>query len=114
MSNQLCLLSGRIILEAKRPKGLEAEIHPFFVHPNNQVWGRTVCRHLYHETLHFWQFLGFGYLANLVARDWDRLLAFEKTGRVAPLTPEQRAFTEDRGEAGFSAIELLECCTRYW
>jgi hypothetical protein len=114
MGNQICLLSGKLVIDAPRPRGLESDLNPFFMNPNDAKWGRTICRPLYHEILHFWQFLGYRYVASLVAQEWERLLAFEATGHVVPLSHEQRDFEAFRADGGFSAFELLECWTRYW
>lgn len=71
-------------------------------------------RQLFHETVHFWQYLASGYLARLVEEDWDRLVAFEQTGRTTREAPRRVHFIRPHPEHGFSPRDLVEASARYW
>ena len=93
--------------EQWRDEGLDA----FYAHPNHPDWGPTLARVLYHESIHFWQFLASAYIANLVAEEWHRLEEFERTGEVEAQSEGVSDYT--RGSP-FSPHELVECWARYW
>ena len=71
-------------------------------------------REIFHETIHFWQYLASGYLARLVEEDWDRLIAFERTGTVRREAPRRLHFVQPHPEHGFSPRDLAEAFARYW
>jgi hypothetical protein len=105
-------LSGVVTVPAEAPAAWAHDgLDEFYAHPNDERWGAALCRVLYHESLHFWQLLASAYLANLVAREWGRLLEFETTGEIVPQSDEVAGFT--RGSP-FSPSELSECWARYW
>ena len=70
----------------------EEGLRPFYENPNSDLWGETLCRVLYHESLHFWQFLASGYIANFVNEEWIRLLHFENNNEVEPRSEYQENF----------------------
>jgi hypothetical protein len=86
----------------------------FYQNPNNAAWGQTLCRVLYHESIHFWQFLSCGYIANLVGEEWARLLDFENSGRIRPHSNLVQNYRRRLDDRPFSAGELAECWARYW
>jgi hypothetical protein len=105
-------LSGVVRVPAAAPPNWELDgLDAFYENPNHSEWGDTLCRVLYHESVHFWQFLASSYLANLVGKEWARLRAFEETGEVRLEDEAVRAFGE--GEP-FSAFELAEAWARFW
>jgi hypothetical protein len=54
-------LSGTLRVKAAAPEDWkDLDELPFWEDPNNEKWGDTLCRVLYHETLHFWQILSSG------------------------------------------------------
>lgn len=67
-----------------------------------------------HETLHWWQQLGHGFMTWLAAEDWQRLTRFESTGTVPALGPRMREFVRKNKSLGFSAWTLNESLTRFW
>jgi hypothetical protein len=108
-------LSGKINIPVHAPENWREEgLSSFYHDPNNPEWGSTLCRVLYHESLHFWQFLASGYLANLVAEEWQRLFKFRQTGEIGDLSPEVIAYRNKSENRPFSAAELVECVARYW
>jgi hypothetical protein len=107
-------LLGVVRVPAEAPvEWRENGLDEFYAGPNDERWGRTLCRVLYHESLHYWQVFSSGYIANLVAEDWQRLLEFEKTGQVRSHS-EFAARHWQAGDMPFSAGELAECWARYW
>jgi hypothetical protein len=55
--------------------------------------------------LHFWQLLGWGYVANCAAVDWQRVIAFEKTGGVPPSPTRRLDSMFEKGKHPFSPRE---------
>ena len=71
-------------------------------------------RAFFHETVHFWQALSQSFLVRLADEEWQRLLAFERTGDVPALGEVRRVFERRDSEAGWSARDLHECLARFW
>jgi hypothetical protein len=114
-ANRYDYLRGIVSVNAEAPVGWEAEWDlPFWMSPNNDAWGRQLCRVLYHETLHFWQLLSSGYLAVLVAAEWERLLHYEATGELMPAGQFLMDHSRPIGSDPFSTAELTECWARFW
>lgn len=108
-------LTGAMRIPADAPPEWAGEgLGAFYQGPNDERWGGTLCRVLYHESIHFWQLLSSAYLANLTQYEWVRLEAFEATGEVEPPHAMVRAFTQRGDGEPFSAHELMECWARYW
>jgi hypothetical protein len=115
MSNNFEYLSGTVNISAPLPdilqeKGLDA----FYEDPNNARWGDVLCRVLYHESIHFWQFLASGYIANLINEEWKRLDHFEQMNEIIPKSDFLKNFTQRPEDIPFSPYELTECWARYW
>lgn len=73
-----------------------------------------VARRIFHETVHYWQFIAHTALIRLVEEDWARLQRFQATGVVEPAGPLRRAFRTPDALAGFSPEDLMECLARVW
>jgi hypothetical protein len=86
---------------------------PFWENPNSDLWGHSICRSLYHETFHFWQFISSGYIARLVEEEWSRFLSFEQSGEIEPISSEAMKYIDKKGRP-FSVKELVECWARFW
>lgn len=67
-----------------------------------------------HETIHYWQHLGQGYLMLRVQEDWKRLLEFEKTGKPSKAGEQKLRFLRKGVVPNFSALDLHECLARFW
>jgi hypothetical protein len=107
-------LIGSIDVPAIAPENWKKEgLSEFYQNPNNPKWGSTICRWLYHESVHFWQFLSSGYMANLVATEWNRLIRFKETGEIDEISSTVIEHGKKRGNP-FSAGELVECIARFW
>jgi hypothetical protein len=74
----------------------------------------TAVRVFVHETLHFWQVLSSGFIANLALSEWRNLLKFECSGEFEPRAKILEDFTRKNIELGFSAYNLTEALARYW
>jgi hypothetical protein len=108
-------LSGTLTVNADAPEDWQAaEELPFWTDPNNDAWGTKLCRVLYHESVHFWQFLSSAYIANLVAEEWSRLVRYEKTGVLLPASESRKRHGQTREGEPFSPSELAESWARYW
>lgn len=108
-------LSGSVRVAAIAPESWQNEDElPFWQDPNNESWGGVLCRILYHEAVHFWQFLASGYLGNVVADEWVRLLDYEETGRLRPASEFVRTYARPAEALPFSNRELVEAWARYW
>jgi len=94
----------------KNSKGLAQ----FYSSPNNDAWGKSLSRVLYHESLHFWQILSLGYVTKLVEQDWNRFINFEKAGAILPYTNFESNHKVKKKAEPFSTYKLLECLTRFW
>ncbi|HEY0867598.1 MAG TPA: hypothetical protein VGE01_09470, partial [Fimbriimonas sp.] len=107
-------LAGTVYVNAEAPGRWEHEgLGEFYANPNGQAWGNRLCRVLYHETTHFWQLLGSSYLADVVMDDWERVVAYEQSGKTIPGPAKKREYTAPTSH-GFSAHMLAECWARYW
>ncbi len=67
-----------------------------------------------HETLHLWQVLSQGFIANLALDEWRDLLAFERDGTLPDVDSLARRFVRPHPDLGFSAWNLSEALARYW
>lgn len=111
------LLTGFVFIDGDAPDSLRDDaggLEPFFVAPNASDGLGALARVLFHESLHFWQVAASSCVAWVVVDEWQRLIDFEKSGKVAEPSARVREFmTQAAGEA-FSAMDLFECWTRYW
>ena len=107
-------LDGTVRVPAPMPAAWKGGLDDFYQGPNDERWGGSLCRVLYHETIHFWQLLSSAYVANLVQAEWLRLAGFEETGRWRPVDETVAASRHTGRGYPFAAIELLECWARYW
>lgn len=108
-------LTGTVKVPASAPTEWEkGGLGEFYRAPNDDAWGATLCRVLYHESIHFWQLFSSAYVGNLVADDWRRLQHFHSTGEISPLDPEARQYDIPAEGLPFSSRELLECWARFW
>jgi hypothetical protein len=108
-------LTGTVTIPAAAPvELLDGGLDRFYAEPNNDAWGRMLCRVLYHESTHFWQLLASGYVANIVGDEWSRVEHYEADGEVAP--PSKMTVDHFKRLEGdpFSAQELMECWARNW
>lgn len=113
LDNQYDYLSGAVTIKADGPEEWrDLPVLPFWDRPNDPAWGKLLCRVLYHEAVHFWQFLSSPYIASLVSEEWGRMIHLETTGKLAPESEFVRAFS--RKVEPFSPAELVECWARYW
>jgi hypothetical protein len=87
---------------------------PFYSYPNDPKWGNILSRVLYHESIHFWQFLSSGYVANLIGGEWDRFKQYERTGEILPQGELLQNYSIRKEGLPFSSAELVECWARYW
>jgi hypothetical protein len=67
-----------------------------------------------HETLHFWQILSQGYIANLALDEWLQLKEYEKNCRIPEIASLSSRFRHKHESIGFSAWNLSEALCRYW
>lgn len=112
--DQYDFLSGIVTIRREAPADWEGKaVLPFWTAPNEDEWGRRLCRVLYHEALHFWQFLSSPYLIEVVGRLWQQLENFEARGQLA--APEA-LWDEEDGQAAtpFTTYEIVECWARFW
>jgi hypothetical protein len=113
-SNAFVWLTGTVTLPVDLPEGLkESGLPIFFEKPNDPSWGGALGRVLYHESIHFWQLLSSGYLANALAGEWVNLEMYERSGRISPSDPSL-PLDRTRESDPFSVRELVECWARYW
>jgi hypothetical protein len=71
-------------------------------------------RIILHETLHYWQQLGQGFLTKMAECDLQRLSRFEKERQVEEHNPFRLEFVRECESVGFSARDLYEGLARYW
>ena len=67
-----------------------------------------------HETLHWWQQLGHGFLTFFAAEDWQRLKEFETNGIIPSFGYYSNEFYYEYPYLGFNAFTLNEALTRFW
>ena len=114
-TNAFDWLSGTVTIPVQAPMAWRSEgLAEFYQNPNHPEWGGSLCRVLYHESIHFWQLLSSAYLANALQDEWLRLLKFEQTGDLGPVSNAVSQIAEQRPGEPFSAHELMECWARYW
>lgn len=87
---------------------------PFWINPNNPKWGDYLCRVLYHESSHFWQFLISTYLVSLIDELWEKFLHFENTGEINLDNNLMKNYFHTNNNEMFSPKELVECWARFW
>ncbi|UJR82324.1 hypothetical protein [Sandaracinus amylolyticus] len=108
------LLTGIVRVAADAPAELIASgTDAFYTSPNDARWSGAISRVLYHESVHLWQLMASGFVANVIGDEWRRLEHFERAGEVRPRSDFVRDHL-DRGQGPFSAYELFECWARYW
>ena len=114
-TNAFVWLSGTVAIPAQAPVTWKSKgLIEFYQNPNHPEWGGSLCRVLYHESIHFWQLLSSAYLANALQDEWLRLLEFEETGELRPASEMVSQMSDPRPGDPFSAHELVECWARYW
>lgn len=89
------------------PRSLQAWHNPAGYFPEKS-------RELFHETVHFWQYLASGYLTRIVEDDWNRLVHFEQTGEASRESTHRAHFIQPDAKHGFSPLDLVEAFARYW
>lgn len=115
VSSAFDYLTGTIGVDRDAPAAWKTETElPFWLNPNDESWGDELSRVLYHETIHFWQLLSSGYVANLVGEEWGRLLEYEDTGELPEKSDLVAGHNRPAPGDPFSPRELVECWARYW
>jgi hypothetical protein len=108
MDSQYQPLSASIHLDfSPPPRSLDALYNPKGHSPR-------LSRTLFHETVHFWQYLNSGYLMRLVEEDWSRLIKFEKSGDRRSDSPRRRHYTGQHPKHAMSPRDLVEVFVRFW
>lgn len=108
-------LSGTVTVRAEAPEAWEREgLAAFYQDPNEPRWSGMLSQVLLHESAHFWQFFASGYLANLVADEWQRLNTFEASGKVPEKSNGLNNHMRRVKDEPFSAYQLVECWVRFW
>lgn len=77
-------------------------------------WRPPLSRVVFHETVHYWQYISHAHLIHLVTEDWMRLKHFDATGQSLPPGNLRRGFTQRIEGAGFSTRDLMEAHARFW
>ncbi|MDO3376639.1 hypothetical protein [Geoalkalibacter halelectricus] len=77
-------------------------------------WRPPLSRVIFHETIHYWQYIGHTHLIRLVEEDWGRLRHFDKTREILPPGALRRGFSQRKPEIGFSTQDLVEAHARFW
>lgn len=112
--NQYDYLSGIVTVKRTAPSDWkDLAVLPFWGSPNDERWGVQLSRVLYHEALHFWQFLNSPYLIRLVGKLWEKLIEFEKTGELSFEYTYWGDYNNGPSKE-FSNYELVECWARFW
>lgn len=108
--------SGLMTLEEPCPPALFKRngLLAFFESPNDSCYGSKAPRRLIHECLHSFQLAGSSWLQRLVAEEWSRVLAFERTGVAPPFGPLHRVYGRSTVDVDFSVHNLVECLARFW
>lgn len=112
--DQYDYLSGIVTVKRDAPVDWKSKaVLPFWEAPNDPRWGERLCQVLYHESLHFWQFLNSPYLIRVVGNLWEKLQSFEQTGE---LSREPSLWHDPKAppSVAFSNYELVECWARFW
>lgn len=74
----------------------------------------VVSRIIFHETVHYWQQLGQGFLAKMTEENYLRLQRFEQTGETTDAGPYRVEFVRRHDVCGYSAHDLQESLARFW
>ena len=107
MNSRFDFLTGIVHIDADAPDEWAADaVLPVWARLNDPAWGDRLPRLLIHETVHFWQRLGSGYLTRLVADEWHRLLMLEENGTLLGESARVAAH-RDRSVVPFAADELV-------
>lgn len=106
-------IDGTVALPVDAPNSWADSVSAFYNDPNNDRWPGDLGRILYHESVHHWQMLSSGYVANLVLREWLTLLRFEAEGSTSADAGVE-SVARVRNDQPFSPKELIECWARYW
>jgi hypothetical protein len=77
-------------------------------------WRPPLSRIIFHETVHYWQYIGHAHLVHLVVEDWARLQHFAATGECLPPGRLRRAFGHPAEGVEFSTQDLTEAHARFW
>lgn len=77
-------------------------------------WRPSLSRVIFHESIHYWQYIGHSHLINLIEEDWSRLKHFERTGEILPPGRLRTLFFQRVEETGFSTQDLVEAHARFW
>jgi hypothetical protein len=107
-------LDGTVRVPVPMPTAWAEGLGDFYQAPNDDRWGGSLCRILYHESIHFWQLLSSAYLANLVQEEWLRFADYMRNGMLRPAHPDVIGMRRVEGGRPFSPLELIECWARYW
>lgn len=73
-----------------------------------------ISRTVFHETVHYWQYLAFGFIAKLADEELSRLRAYETGSIPPPPGPINQEYRRHYDCVGFSALDLQESLARYW
>jgi hypothetical protein len=71
-------------------------------------------RTIFHETVHYLQFLSHAFLIRVAAEDWQRLCVYEQDGDILPPGPIRTELDRRELEFDVSARDLHECLARFW
>lgn len=108
-------LTGTVTVPADAPKHWKDEgLGEFYRSPNDEQWGKALCRVLYHESIHFWQIFSSAYIGNLISDDWGRMLHYESSGEILPLSDSAKMYDSREEDMPFAVRDLVECWARYW
>jgi len=77
-------------------------------------YGAPPFRVLFHELLHFWQTISTNFLASVAVSEWQALLDYEATGKIAAFPEISRRLHAPDPESGFAPNDLIEALARYW
>lgn len=76
-------------------------------------WNPALSRKIFHETVHYWQYVSHGFLLALVEEEWCRLGAWEPGGKPPPAGPIKRRFLDRDNRHGISVLDLIEAHARF-
>ena len=76
-------------------------------------WNPALSRKIFHETVHYWQYVSHGFLLALVEEEWRRLGAWEPGGKPPPAGPIKRRFLDRDNRHGISVLDLIEAHARF-
>lgn len=76
-------------------------------------WNPALSRKIFHETVHYWQYIAHGFLLALAEEEWRRLKAWEAGGGAQPPGPIKRRFLDRDNRHGISVLDLIEAHARF-